>query len=113
LNANQSTDLVSTDQRMWWCALAYWQLLLLRDEVKASQPAWYPASTQPETKGLTPGQVQHSAFGYFVQLGTPAKNTRPAGKGKGRSKGYHPPARTRYPVVKKAKNLHNRPLSTA
>jgi hypothetical protein len=27
---------------------------------------------------------------YLVQLGTPARNTRPAGKGKGRSKGYHP-----------------------
>jgi hypothetical protein len=27
LNANQSTDLVSTDQWMWLRALAYWQLL--------------------------------------------------------------------------------------
>lgn len=82
LNANQSTDPVSTDQWMWLCALAYQQLLLMRDEVKASQSAWYPARTQPETKGLTPAQVQRSAFGYLVQLGTPAKNTRPAGKEK-------------------------------
>ena len=103
LNANQSTDLVSTDQWMWLCALAYWQLLLMRDEVKASRPAWYPAGTQPETKGLTPGQVQRSALGYLVQLGTPARDTRSAGKGKGRSKGYHPAPRTRFPVVKKAK----------
>ncbi len=113
LNANQSTDLVSTGNWMWWCALAYWQLLLMRDEVKASRPAWYPAGTQTETKGLAPGQVQRSALGYLVRLGTPAKNTRPAGKGKGRSKGYHPPARTRYPVVKKAKKPHNRAVSTA
>jgi hypothetical protein len=113
LNANQSTDAVSIDPWMWLCALAYWQLLLMRDEVKASRPAWYPAGTQTETKGLAPGQVQRSAFGYLVRLGTPARDARPAGKGKGRSKGYHPPARTRYPVVKKAKNLHNRPLSTA
>jgi Transposase DDE domain len=113
LNANQSTDLVSTDQWMWLCALAYWQLLLMRDEVKASRPAWYPAGMQPETKGLTPGQVQRSAFGYLVQLGSPARNTRNAGKGKGRSKGYHPPARTRYPVIKKTKNPQNRPASTA
>ena len=113
LNANQSTDLVSTDNWMWLCALAYWQLLLMRDEVKASRPAWYPAGTQTETKGLTPGQVQRSAFGYLVQLGTPARDTRNAGKGKGRSKGYHPAARTRYPVVKKAKNLQNRAASTA
>jgi hypothetical protein len=113
LNANQSTDLVSTGNWMWLCALAYWQLLLMRDEVKPSRPAWYPAGTKPETKGLTPGQVQRSAFGYLVQLGTPARNTRNAGKGKGRSAGYHPAARTRYPVVKKAKNLQNRAASTA
>jgi Transposase DDE domain len=113
LNANQSTDLVSADNWMWLCALAYWQLLLMRDEVKASRPAWYPAGTQPDTKGLTPGQVQRSAFGYLVQLGTPARNTRNAGKGKGRTKGYHPAARTRYPVVKKAKNLQNRAAATA
>ena len=113
LNANQSTDLVSNDNWMWWCALAYWQLLLMRDEVKASRPAWYPARIQPETKGLTPGQVQRSAFGYLVQLGSPARNTRNAGKGKGRSAGYHPAVRTRYPVVKKAKKPHNRAVSTA
>ena len=113
LNANQSTDLVSTGNWMWLCTLAYWQLLLMRDEVKASRPAWYPAGTQPETKGLTPGQVQRSAFGYIVQLGSPARDTRNAGKGKGRSKGYHPAARTRYPVIKKAKNLQNRAASTA
>src|SRR5512133_175909 len=58
LNANQSTDVVSTDHWMWLCALAYWQLLLMCDEVKAARPAWYPAGPQPETKILTPGQVQ-------------------------------------------------------
>jgi len=113
LNANQSTDLVSTENWMWLCALAYWQLLLMRDEVKASPPAWYPAGTLPETKGLTPGQVQRSAFGYLGQLGSPARNTRNVGKGKGRSKGFYPAARTRYPVIKKAKNLQNRAASTA
>jgi hypothetical protein len=110
LNANQSTDLVSTDNWMWLCALAYWQLLLMRDEVKASRPAWYPAGKQPEPKGLTPGQVQRSTFGYLVQLGTPARNTRKAGKGKGRSAGYRPAARTRYPVVKKRKTCKTGPL---
>jgi hypothetical protein len=107
LNANQSTDPVSTDQWMWLCALAYWQLLLMRDAVKPSQPAWYPAGTQAKTKGLTPGQVQRSALAFLVQLGTPARDVRKAGKGKGRPKGDHPSARTRYPVIKKAKNRQN------
>ena len=93
---------------LWLCVLAYWQLLLIRDEVKPSRPAWYPAGTKTETKGLTLGQVQRSALGYLVQLGTPTQDTRKAGKGIGRSKGYHPAARKRYPVVKKAKNLQNR-----
>ena len=113
LNANQSTHLASTYHWMWLCALAYWQLLLMRDEVKASRPAWYPAATMHATKVLSPGQVQRSALGYLVQLGSPACNTRNAGKGKGRSKGYHPPARKRYPVVKKAKKLQNKADSTA
>jgi hypothetical protein len=113
LNSNQSTDLVSTDQWMWLCALAYWQLLLMRDDIKPSRPAWYPAGTQTETKGLTPGQVQRSALTYLLQLGTPAQATRHAGKGKGRAKGYCPAARTRYSVVKKAKNLQNRAIATA
>jgi hypothetical protein len=57
LNANQSTNPVSTDQWMWFCALAYWQLLLMRDEVESIQPAWYPAKAERETRQRTPGQV--------------------------------------------------------
>jgi hypothetical protein len=88
---------------MWLCALAYWQLLLMRNEVKASHPAWYPTGTKTTSKGLTPGQVQRSALGYLVQLGTPAQDVRKAGKGKDRTTGYHPAARKRYSIVKKAK----------
>lgn len=31
LNTNQSTQTVSTDHWMWLCALAFWQLLLMRE----------------------------------------------------------------------------------
>jgi hypothetical protein len=103
LNANQSTDPVSTDQWMWLCALAYWQLLLMRDEIPYARPAWYPAQTSLEEQKMTPGQVQRGALRFLVQLGTPALPTRTAGKGKGRSKGYRPAPRQRFPVVKKAK----------
>jgi len=103
LNANQSTHLVSTDQWMWLCALAYWQLLLMRDDVEEVRPAWYPAKTAQGVLKLSPGQVQRGSLRYLLQLGTPARDTRTAGKGKGRSKGYHPAPKIRYPVVKKAK----------
>ena len=103
LNANQSTDLVSTDQWMWFCAIAYWQLLLMRDEIPNARPAWYPAAIGSWRKKMTPGQVQRGALCFLVQLGTPAQTTRTAGKGKGRSKGYHPAPRQRFQVVKKGK----------
>jgi DDE superfamily endonuclease len=108
LNANQSTDPVSTDQWMWLCALAYWQLLLMRDGVENVQPAWYPAQPAPNDHKRTPGQVQRGALRFLVRLGTPAKATRVAGKGKGRAKGYRPAPRTRYEIVKKAKSPLNR-----
>ncbi len=39
LNSNRSPDLVSAQQWMWLCALAYWQLLLMRDGVKEDYQA--------------------------------------------------------------------------
>ena len=103
LNTSRSNDLVATEQWMWMCALAYWQLLLMRDLVEDTRPAWHPRFRNGKRKELTPGQVQRAALGYLLQLGTPAKAPKAAGKGKGRQKGYHPAPRTRYPVIKKSK----------
>lgn len=108
LNANQSTQTVSTDHWMWLCALAFWQLLLMREEVERVTPAWYPQAANREASKRTPGQVQRAALRFLVKLGTPAQSPRPAGKGKGRPKGFHPAPRRRYPVVKKAKVAPNR-----
>jgi hypothetical protein len=109
LNANQSTDSVSTDQWMWLCALAYWQLLLMRDQVEDVRPAWFPTRKAPGENKLTPRQVQRGALRYLVQIGTPALATRTAGKGKGRTKGCHPAPRQRFPVVKKAQMASDLP----
>jgi len=102
LNSNRSSSLVSAQQWMWLCALAYWQLLLMRDAVQEDYPAWYPRSRQQRAK-LTPYQVQRSALAFLLELGTPASKPRPAGKGKGRQMNYCPPPRVRYPVVFKSK----------
>jgi hypothetical protein len=104
LNSSRSNDLVATEQWMWMCALAYWQLLLMRNLVEEARPAWHPLFRDGQSKPLTPGQVQRAALRYLLQLGTPAKVPKVAGKGKGRSKGYRPAPRKRYPVVSKAKN---------
>jgi hypothetical protein len=106
LNGNRSPSLVSAQQWMWACALAYWQLLLMRDAVKEDYPAWYPRSRQSRAK-LTPYQVQRSALAFLLELGTPAQKTRPAGKGTGRRLNYHPAPRIRYPVVFKGKKTQN------
>lgn len=101
LNSNRSPNLVSAQQWMWLCALAYWQLLLIRDQVKENRPAWYPHKTSQRTP-LTPYQVQRSALAFLLELGTPAASPRPAGKGGGREKNYHPAPRPRYPVIFKS-----------
>jgi len=111
LNSNRSPNLVSAQQWMWLCALAYWQLLLIRDQVQEDRPAWYPRKPEQPAK-LTPYQVQRSALAFLVELGTPAAMPRPAGKGTGRQKDFHPAPRQRYPVVFKGKKVTKAPAAS-
>lgn len=111
LNSSRSNDLVATEQWMWMCALAYWQLLLMRNLVEEARPAWHPRFRDGKRQELTPRQVQRAALRFLLQLGTPAKAPKLAGKGKGRAKGYRPAPRMRYPVVKKAKTGQKQAVS--
>jgi hypothetical protein len=109
LNSNRSSNLASLQRWMWIVALAYWQLLLMRDTVQPNRPAWHPHKKAGQDKPLTPSQVQRSAQVFLLQAGTPAANTRPAGKGRGRQKGYRPAPRKRFEVVFKTKRTQNQP----
>lgn len=109
LNSNRSPDLANTEKWMWLCALAYWQLLLMRNLVTPNRPAWHPHRKDGRERPLTPAQVQRSALAFLLQSGTPARNTRPAGKGRGRQTGYHPTPRMCYEVVFKTKKSRNQP----
>lgn len=109
LNCNRSTNLESLQRWMWIVALAYWQLLLMRDKVIPDRPAWHPRKKDGQDKPLTPMQVQRSAQAFLLHSGTPAANTRPAGKGRGRHKGYCPAPRKRYNVVFKSQKTQNQP----
>ncbi len=111
LNSNRSPNLVSVGQWIWLCALAYWQLLLMRDQVQPNRPAWYPHRAD-ELTPLTPYQVQRSAFAFLLELGTPASTPRPAGKGLGRPKNYRPVPRPRYPVIFKSKKISKSPVAS-
>jgi hypothetical protein len=109
LNRNRSSNLESLQRWMWLVALAYWQLLLMRDTVKPDRPAWYPHKKDGKDRSLIPSQVQRSAMAFLLQSGTPAVNPRPAGKGHGRQKGYHPAPRKRFDIVFKTKKTQNQP----
>lgn len=109
LNSNRSSNLESLKRWRWMVALAYWQLLLMRDTVKPNRPAWHPHKKDGQDKPLTPAQVQRSAQIFLLQSGTPAANTRPAGKGNGRKKGCRPAPRKRFDIVFKTKKAQNQP----
>ena len=109
LNSNRSSNLANLQRWMWIVALAYWQLLLMRDTVRPNRPAWHPHKKDGQVKPLTPAQVQRSAQVFLLQSGTPAANPRPAGKGCGRQTGYHPAPRKRYEIVFKTKKAQNQP----
>jgi hypothetical protein len=102
LTAHCLTQPTEIQNWVWLCALAYWQLLLMRHDVDDLCPAWYPRQAAPTAAALTPGQVQRGASRFLVRLGTPAAPPKPAGKGRGRAVGYHPAPRTRYEVVRKS-----------
>jgi len=109
LNSHRSSNLESLQRWMWMVALAYWQLLLMRDTVQPNRPAWHPHQKDGQDKLLTPAQVQRSAQTFLLQAGTPAAITRPAGKGPGRQIGYHPAPRKRYEIVFKTKKTQTQP----
>jgi hypothetical protein len=102
LNAAQSGNPQAVSHWMWLVALAYCQLLLMEPLVADHRPAWYPQATANEAWSLSPGLVQRGALAFLVGFGTPAAPPRPAGKGKGRAKGYRPQPKKRYPVVRKS-----------
>lgn len=109
LNSHRSSNLESLQRWMWIVALAYWQLLLMRETVKPNRPAWHPHHKDGQLKPLTPSQVQRSAQLFLLHSGTPAANPKPTGKGRGRQNGYRPAPRKRFEIVFKTKTTHQQP----
>jgi len=103
LTKANSPNLVFRHQWVWCCALAYCQLLLMRQAVADRRPPWHPRMVRGRMRVMSPRQVRRQALGFLLTLGTPARSTQPAGKGHGRPFGYQPKARKQHPVVKKAK----------
>lgn len=103
LTKANSPNLVYRQQWVWCCALAYCQLLLMRQRVADQRPPWHPRNTCGRVRAMTPRQIRRQALVFLLTLGTPARSPQPAGKGAGRPVGYHPKPRKQHAVVKKAK----------
>lgn len=73
-----------------------WQLWLARQGCADQPLPW-----QSPQACLAPGRVAQGFASILVAIGTPALPPKPRGKSPGRRQGEKPPARPRYPVVKK------------
>lgn len=97
----QTPDLAASMTWVWLVALAYTQLLLARTVVAAQPRPWDPKSRRDPQRPLTPGQVRQAWPAFSHGLGTPAQEPRPSGNSPGRSPGFQPTPRPRFPVVSK------------
>jgi hypothetical protein len=81
---------------------AYEQLYLARFDVEPTIRPWERYKPVPPVEqAATPAQTRRGFARLLARIGTPAQPPKPRGKSPGRPKGYHPPARPRYLVVKK------------
>jgi hypothetical protein len=97
----QTSDLVASQNWVWIVTLAYTQLLLARHLITAQPRSWDPKPRRDPQQPLTPGQVRQAWPIFSRGLGTPAHPPRPAGKSPGRTVGFRPRPRQRFPVVTK------------
>lgn len=99
LTTLQSPLLTCCDHWFQLVALASNLLFSLRTALVNLPPPWYPRAKH---KTISQRQAQKQALAFLLKVPTPTKPPQPAGKAPGRNKGYHPPPRTRHPVVRKS-----------
>ena len=95
----QSPHLTCCDNWYQLVALAMNLLFSLKHQFANNPPPWYPRARE---KPISQRQAQKQAFAFLLTVSTPSKPTQPAGKALGRPTGYHPPPRSRHPVVRKS-----------
>lgn len=98
LSQAQSPELAHCDAWLELVALAMNLLLASRDQLQAKPDPWYP---QQAKQAISQRQAQKHALGFFLNLTTPIKAPRPAGKGRGRPTGFKPNPRLKHPILRK------------
>lgn len=92
----QFSSLPATERWSDLMPLLSWQLWLARQDCSDHPLPW-----QSPQDSLSPGRVAQAFASILAAIGTPAAPPKQRGKAPGRSKGHQPPARPRYPTVKK------------
>ena len=100
LTKNQSSDLINCDNWYQLLAIAMNILLVIKDELSSETKPWYP---KKNNKSISQRQAQKAALVFLLGLPETTNPVRPAGKARGRAFNYHPPPKTRYPVIRKTK----------
>jgi len=98
LTTQQSPNITSCDNWYQLVALAMNFLLSSRDDIQAQARPWYPVNPN---KMPSQRQTQKQALAFFLQLESPVKPTRLAGKGLGRPFGFYPEPRKVIQVIRK------------
>jgi len=98
LTKQKSPDVSSCDNWYQLVAMAMNLLLSIRDQVQAQARPWQPVNSN---KMPSQRQTQKRALTFFLQLKSPVKPLRPAGKGFGRTFGFFPTPRKVIPIPRK------------
>jgi len=98
LTKQKSPDVTSCDNWYQLVAIAMNLLLSIRDYVQAQARPWHPVDS---SKMPSQRQTQKQALAFFLQLKSPVKPPRPAGKGLGRSIGFLATPRKVIPILRK------------
>jgi hypothetical protein len=86
--------------------LAYAQLYLARFDLEPTVRPWERYKpVPPPNQAATPAQTRRGFARLLARMGSPAQPPKSRGKSPGRRKGYRPPTRPRYPLVKKGQMM--------
>ncbi len=91
----------AADRWTWLLALALWELWLARPLVADQRLPW-ERPLAPDR--LTPARVRRACPALFLQLGAPTRPVRTRGISPGRSLGYRPEPRPRFPTALRRQN---------
>lgn len=104
LTGIQTPETRHEENWQWICLLAYQMLYMCRNLAEEIRHPWEKArAKKKESTEKSPSQVHRDFERIILEIGTPAKSSKPRGKSPGRLKGAIVCKREDQPIVKKSK----------